>query len=270
VPVLNPDGAKYYTRANINGVDLNRDAFHKTQSESKVLYEIYKAFNPDVCFNMHDQRTIFSAGNSEKPATLSFLSPSFNEEREINEVRETSMSLISSANETLQEFIPGQVGRYDDGFNINCIGDFLQKEGTPTVLFEAGHYPADYDREQTRRYIFIAMLDMITNIATNQKTKPVESYFEIPENEKLYYDVIIRNVLHNNKVTDVAIQYQETLIDERIDFVPIIERIENLELFYGHREIDAKKQSLELDKHIFLREGELLGSFSINNNVIVV
>ncbi|MBZ9778653.1 DUF2817 domain-containing protein [Psychroflexus sp. CAK8W] len=270
IPVLNPDGAVNYTRVNANGVDLNRDAFQQTQTESKALQSVYSKFKPDVCFNMHDQRTIFSAGNTNKPATISFLSPSYNEERDINDTRKKSMSLISSANHLLLKHIPGQVGRYDDGFNINCIGDFFQKNGTPTVLFEAGHFDNDYEREETRKYIFISLLNMIIDVVNDEQINSTDDYFEIPENEKLYYDVIIRNVLIDNKTKDIAVQYQETLIDEKIEFIPFIERIDNLQLFYGHREIDAEKQALELEIPNSLREGEILPLFKLNNNVFVI
>lgn len=270
IPVLNPDGAVNFTRVNSNGVDLNRDAFSKTQSESKILQRIYSEFKPNVCFNMHDQRTIFSAGNINKPATVSFLSPSFNEEREINDTRLKSMSLISSANQLLQKFIPGQVGRYDDGFNINCIGDYFQKDGTPTILFEAGHFPNDYEREETRKFIFVALLKMILEVANEEETNSEEKYFEIPENEKLFFDVIIRNVKLKSKFSDVAIQFKETLSDNIIEFIPVIDKIGDLSSYYGHREIDVEMQPLEFEKAINLREGAVLASIKVYNNVYVI
>ena len=78
IPMLNPDGAKAYTRLNANNVDLNRDAQDLSQPESKVLLDCYNAFKPDFCFNLHGQRTIFSAGKTNNLATLSFLSPAVN------------------------------------------------------------------------------------------------------------------------------------------------------------------------------------------------
>jgi hypothetical protein len=42
-----------------------------------------------------------------------------------------------------RKYIPGQVSRFDDGFNINCIGDKFQSH-VPTILFEAGHFQDDY------------------------------------------------------------------------------------------------------------------------------
>ena len=71
IPILNPDGAKAYTRGNANQVDLNRDAIDLSQVESRVLREEFDQFSPDYAFNLHDQRTIF--GVNGKPATVSLL-----------------------------------------------------------------------------------------------------------------------------------------------------------------------------------------------------
>ena len=270
VPVLNPDGARTYKRVNANNVDLNRDASKQTQSESKVLQHIFKTFEPQVCFNMHDQRTIFSAGNHKQPATVSFLSPSYNPERDTNKTRLASMSLISSANHLLQHFIPGKVGRYDDSFNINCIGDYFQSKQIPTVLFEAGHYPEDYAREETRKYIFLALLNMIQETMSSSDLYPPEDYFSIPENRKLYFDVILRNIKVDKQLKDVAIQYKEELKDNHINFIPIIKQVGDLKTYYGHREIDASGVVLEFDEPFKFIIGEILKPFKLNNNDIVV
>jgi len=183
IPVLNPDAAVRYTRHNAHHVDLNRDASALEEPESRVLRQVFDSFQPDYCFNMHDQRSIFSAGDHAKPASVSFLSPAYNEACDLNPTRERAMALIESANSVLQQFIPGQIGRYDDQFNINCVGDFFQSRGVPTVLFEAGHIADDYDREQTRTYIFIAILEMLRSIDT-PKIGSHQAYFDIPENKK--------------------------------------------------------------------------------------
>ncbi|RZK00939.1 MAG: peptidase M14 [Flavobacterium sp.] len=161
IPILNPDGAKLYTRENANRVDLNRDSQNLTQPESRILRKIYEEFKPDYCYNLHDQRTIFGVADTGKPATVSFLAPSYNEERTINTERTKSINVIVRMNELLQKYIPGQVGRFDDSFNINCIGDTFQSMGTPTILFEAGHFQDDYEREETRKFIFFALLSLL-------------------------------------------------------------------------------------------------------------
>ena len=64
IPMLNPDGAQLYTRENANKVDLNRDSQNLSQPESSVLREVFDNFQPDYCFNLHDQRTIFGVGST--------------------------------------------------------------------------------------------------------------------------------------------------------------------------------------------------------------
>jgi hypothetical protein len=271
IPVLNPDGALRYTRVNANLVDLNRDAFSRTQKESQLLHRVYTKFQPDFCFNMHDQRSIFSVGNAPFPASISFLSPSFNEERELNITRKKSMNLIASANLMLQTFIPNQIGRYNDSFNQNFIGDFFQAEGTPTILFEAGHFPDDYEREETRKYIFLALVKMIQDICLDVKEELIDSYFEIPENEKLFNDVIVRNVKsEDSTIKDIAIQYREVIKNDCVDLIPFIEKIEKNIPSFAHREINAEEQSLILEKHCSLKVGDILSSFKVNNNVFVI
>ena len=82
IPMLNPDGAELYTRVNANEIDLNRDFQNLTQPESRLLMGLYQDFKPDFCFNLHDQRSIFGVGTTGKPATISFLAPSFDEFKE--------------------------------------------------------------------------------------------------------------------------------------------------------------------------------------------
>src|SRR5690606_23703813 len=158
IPILNPDGAGAYTRVNANEVDLNRDAQLRTQPESLILRSVFEDFNPTFCYNLHGQRTIFSAGKTNKPATVSFLAPAQDEACTITITRMIAMEVIGQMNAMLQQVIPNQVGVYDDAFNLNCVGDTFQSENRPTMLFEAGHYFNDYEREQTRKYIYIALL----------------------------------------------------------------------------------------------------------------
>ena len=256
LPIVNPDGAELYTRENANGVDLNRDSVNLTQPESILLRRCFDEFKPDFAYNMHDQRSIFGVGDTGQPATVSFLAPSFNEDRDINECRQTAINVIAAMNETLQKIIPGQVGRFDDSFNINCIGDMCQSMGVPTILIEAGHYPGDYDREQTRKCIFLALLSGFNAISENVivVNKRVD-YFDIPQNKINFYDFIYKNVKINyeNKqiITNFASHYREVVIEDTVIFEAYIKEIGNLDGFYGHREYD-------LDGAVFLgKDGSL-------------
>ncbi len=245
IPMLNPDGAALYTRENANKVDLNRDSQDLTQPESKLLRAIFESFKPDFCFNLHDQRTIFGVSDTGKPATLSFLAPSYNEEREINESRLKAINLIASVNEVLQEYLPGQIGRFDDSFNINCIGDTFQYLGVPTLLFEAGHFANDYEREETRKYVFMALISSFKILSENViVSNGIDKYLNIPQNKVVFYDFMYKNIKINYDgieiITNFASQYKEELIENQICFNAYVSQIGNLDDYFGHFEYDAK------------------------------
>lgn len=239
-PILNPDGAQAYSRENANGVDLNRDAQELSQRESKCLRQVFESIKPHLCLNMHDQRSIYGLATG-KAATVSFLSPAADGKRSLTAARKEAMHLIGKMDQTLQNFIPGQIGRYDDSYNEACVGDTFQKAGVPTILFEAGHFDGDYDREKTREFIFYALLSLFGLIESDLTPKDHKNYFDIPENLKNYNDFILRNVGAENggQSFSIAIQYEEMLRNGKIDFIPKICEIGNLENRYGHAEKDA-------------------------------
>jgi hypothetical protein len=242
IPILNPDGAEVYTRVNANGIDLNRDAQILSQPESILLREAYDTFQPDFCFNLHDQRTIFNVGKTSKPATVSFLAPSHDAKRSISKTRGISMKLIVAMNNVLQNLIPGQVGRYDDAFNANCVGDTFQMLETPTILFEAGHFVRDYEREVTRKYIFYSLLTAIQCIAEKQIYRySQKDYFDIPENQKLFFDVLIKNakIINTTYSESVGIVFKEVLKKGKIHLEPHIEKRGKLSEYFGHHVYDC-------------------------------
>jgi len=244
IPILNPDGAEAYTRVNAQNIDLNRDAQTLSQPESKILRQVFNTFKPDFCYNLHGQRTIFSAGKTNYPATVSFLAPAQDAQCTVTPNRKRAMELIAAMNATLQLVIPNQVGVYDDAFNLNCVGDTFQSYDVPTILFEAGHYPDDYARDKTRMYIYMALMQSLDYIALNRvEGVHYQSYFDIPENNKCFYDIIIRNVRldldKTNSYGDIGILYQEILKEGVIAFMPKVEKIGDLSSFFGHQEINA-------------------------------
>ncbi|MDP5081424.1 MAG: M14 family zinc carboxypeptidase [Winogradskyella sp.] len=273
IPILNPDGAERYTRLNANEIDLNRDAQDLSQPESVVLRDVFKSFQPDYCFNLHGQRTIFGVGDSGVSATLSFLSPSQDAQRSLTPNRKVVMSIISEINKVLQIQLPNGIGRYNDDFNLNCVGDTFQKSGVPTVLFEAGHYPNDYQREEVRRFIFMALIKSLQVISEDVNILNYEDYFKIPENSKCFYDIIIRNArIRNNEMPlkDIGIQYKEVLKANTIVFNPVVDSISSLDDFYGHREIDAKGNFVEILENLELKEGDENDFVLVNNKKIAL
>ena len=224
IPMLNPDGAEVYTRVNANNIDLNRDAVERVAIESKLLRKALEDFNPHFCFNLHDQRTIFGVKGTKNTATISFLAPSEEASRAITNGRIQTMNVIVAMNELLQKIIPNFIGRYTDEFYPTATGDNFQKLGYNTILIESGHFPNDYSREFSREYSFYAILQGIFHIATNTEFNSYQGYFEIPNNEKMFFDVIHRN--RNKK--DIAFQYVDKIIDNQL--VSHLEKIEGEDL----------------------------------------
>ena len=263
LPILNPDGAILYTRENANKVDLNRDALDCSQPESKVLRSILEDFNPDYCFNLHDQRTIFGLLESKKPATMSFLTASYNNERDFNVVRKKAAEVIAGIDQELQNFIPNQVGRFDDSFNINCTGDYFTNKDYPTILFEAGHYSNDYQRDIVRKFVFISLKSAINTISENVIADlNFNKYLHIYQNNKCFYDIIFKNVkiIDNNveKIIKFAVQYKEVLKNTQIEFIPEIIQIENLDNFYSHQTIDFQNELFEFENRNFPKIGDTI------------
>lgn len=274
IPILNPDGAALYTRENANKVDLNRDSQDLTQPESITLRGVFEVFQPDYCFNLHDQRTIFGVADTGKPGTVSFLAPSYNEAREINTTRLKAIRVIENINTILQNYIPGQVGRFDDSFNINCIGDTFQYLGVPTILFEAGHFPDDYQREETRKYIFISLLASFTTLSENDIVdNEITQYLNIPQNKVVFYDFMYKNIKinydGNEIITNFAVQYKEELIDGKVNFKGYIVAMDNLESYFGHYEYDAQG-ALYSDNLDNLPKINQIANFSLDDVVVFV
>ena len=274
IPMLNPDGASLYTRENANKVDLNRDSQNLTQPESRLLRAIFEAFKPDYCFNLHDQRTIFGVSDSGKTATLSFLAPSYNEEREINDSRLKSINLITSVNEVLQQYLPNQIGRFDDSFNINCIGDTFQYLGVPTLLLEAGHFANDYEREETRKYVFMALISSFKILSENViVSNGINKYLNIPQNKVVFYDFMYKNIKINYDgieiITNFAAQYKEEFIENQICFTAYVSQIGDLENYFGHREYDAKG-ALYTDDFDNIPKLNQKADFYLNNTIKIV
>lgn len=129
LPMLNPDGAEVFTRRNALGIDINRDALRLQSPEGQTLKRLRDSLDADFGFNLHDQSTYYNAERTEKPATISYLATAYNYEKDINEVRANAMKVIVYMNNIIQNYAPGQVGRYSDDFEPRAFGDNIAKWG---------------------------------------------------------------------------------------------------------------------------------------------
>lgn len=238
IPMLNPDGSLNYTRVNQNGIDLNRDAVDRVAKESILLRSVLEEFNPMFCFNMHDQRTIFGVEGTENPATISFLAPSEETTRKLTKGRIETMNVIVSMNSLLQKIIPNHIGRYTDEFYPTATGDNFQKLGYNTILIEAGHYPDDYEREETRKFNFFALVQGVYHIATTADFTDYKLYFTIPNNQKNFFDVI---TAHENPSEGKGYVYMDAVVNGVFVSGLQLEKEGDLSTYIAHSTIPLKK-----------------------------
>ncbi|GER60536.1 M14 family zinc carboxypeptidase [Patiriisocius marinus] len=241
IPILNPDGAILNTRENFNKIDLNRDAQLQTQRESLLLRGCFDSIKPNLCLNLHDQRSIFGFANGN-PATISFLAPAAEKSRKITLARKIAIGYINRAVQLLEIEIPNNIGRFDDSFNINCVGDSFTALETPTILVEAGHLGDDYSRDSSRYYVFLALVGILLSASENiSLDKAMKNYFHLPENEKNFNDIVLINVLlEKGKLGTVGCQFKEVLNENVVEFQLIVDSISNNQKIYGHKIFDLQ------------------------------
>jgi len=247
LPMLNPDGAEQFKRRNALGIDINRDALRLQSPEGKTLKRVRDSLNADFGFNLHDQSTYYNAERTDKPATISYLAPAYNYEKEINEARANSMKIIVYMNNIIQKYAPGQVGRYNDDFEPRAFGDNIQKWGTSTILIESGGYADDIEKQEIRKLNYVSILSAIYTIAKGDYTSiAIEDYEKIPQNDRKLFDLKIKNatypLLNNSYSIDIGINRLEIDNKEHTGFYNLGKIIDqgDLSTYYGYQTFDAE------------------------------
>jgi len=246
LPMLNPDGAEVYQRRNRLGIDINRDALRLQSPEGQTLKRVRDSLDADFGFNLHDQSTYYNAERTEKPATISYLAPAYNYEKEINDVRANAMKVIVFMNNIIQKYASGQVGRYNDDFEPRAFGDNIQKWGTSAILIESGGYAEDVEKQEIRKLNYVSILAAIYTIAKeNYKEIPLEEYDKIPENDRKLFDLKIENATYklfgNEYMLDIGMNRLEVDKEEHNDFWYSSRIIDqgDLSTYYGYETLDA-------------------------------
>ena len=194
VPMLNPDGAERLERRNAQSIDINRDALRLQTPEGKVLKALRDRLNPRVGFNLHNQSWRTSVGNPPKPASISLLSVAYDEPRTENAGRKLTKQICAVIRDALEPFAPGQIGRYDDEFEVRAFGDNITLWGTPVVLIETGPWPSPEPDAALVRLNFLAIVTALDALATGsvERADP-QGYETLPINESKVFYVLIRN-----------------------------------------------------------------------------
>ncbi len=250
VPMLNPDGAERFTRENALGIDINRDALALSSPEGKILKNIRDKTDADYGFNLHDQLIYYSAGDNNKPASISFLASSFNHAKDINEQRKLAMRTIAVMNNMLQTEIKDMVATYNDDFMPNAFGDNIAKWGTSVILIESGGYSKDdTEKQAVRRLNYLSILTALYSIANKQNMQiDHKKYFDIPKNKKdKFFDILLRNVKQKSNnyeyIADIGIRKTTDYCKDKQKHTETykIVQIGDLSGYCGYINIDTKK-----------------------------
>lgn len=194
VPMLNPDGAERFQRRNAQSIDINRDALRLQTPEGRALKALRDRLNPRVGFNLHNQSWRTSVGEPPKPASISLLSVAYDEERTENDGRRLTKKICAVIRDALEPFASGQIGRYDDEFEIRAFGDNITLWGTPVVLIETGPWPSEVPDPALVRLNFIALVSALDALATGQVERADPKRYEtLPVNESRAFYVLVKN-----------------------------------------------------------------------------
>jgi Zinc carboxypeptidase len=184
VPMLNPDGAERFQRRNAQGIDINRDALLLQSPEGRALKGLRDRLEPRIGFNLHNQSWRTSAGKTGRPATISLLAVAYDEARSENEGRVLAKKTCAVIRDALEPIVPGQIGRYDDEFEVRAFGDNLTKWGTSIVLIETGPYQADPPDPFLVRLNFVAIVTALEALASGSANAADPARYEsLPAND---------------------------------------------------------------------------------------
>lgn len=260
LPMLNPDGAQKFQRRNALGIDINRDALRLQSPEARILKSVRDSINPAFGFNLHDQSKYTNAERTAKPATISYLAPAYNYEKEINDIRANAMKIIVHMNRIVQQYAPGQVGRYSDEFEPRAFGDNIQKWGTSAILIESGGHYDDPEKQFIRKLNYISILSSIFIIGNDTyQDLPLSEYEAIPKNDRKLFDLKIENLTYNLKgkdyLLDIGINRSEIDNATHTNFYQTgtVVEVGDLSTYYGYETIDATGLRFEQGK---VKEGK--------------
>ena len=194
VPMLNPDGAERFQRRNAQSIDINRDALRLQTPEGRALKALRDRLNPALGFNLHNQSWRTSVGTPPKPAAISLLSVAYDEPRSEDAGRKLTKRVCAVIRDALEPLASGQLGRYDDEFEVRAFGDNITLWGTPVVLIETGPWPSAEPDAPLVRLNFVAILSALDALATGRVDKAdPKRYEELPMNDSKTLFVLITN-----------------------------------------------------------------------------
>jgi hypothetical protein len=270
VPMLNPDGAERFQRRNAQGIDVNRDALLLQTPEGRALKALRDRVRPVLGFNLHNQNGQTSAGTPPKPATISLLAVAHDQARSDSPRRTVAKQTAALVREALEPLIPGQVGRYDDAFEVRAFGDNLGIWGTAVVLIESGPLQGAGAEAGLTRLNFVAIVTALDALATGRTGRhATTAYDTLPVNDSNLLRVKVRNATIVQGTAgvppftgDVGINVSRAVVvrggRRTLEVTPRLADLGDLRVYGALEEIDASGLTVTPAFDPQAREGDLV------------
>lgn len=261
IPVINPDAYVRYTRRNGMGIDLNRDFRSFQTIESAKLLGWLKMNEPELCFNLHDQRTIFHTG--EASAFTSLLVPSSDISRSITPLRRALMNRVGQTLAAMNQPLVG-IGKYTDEFYPTAVGDYLMAAEIPNILIESGVHDASLSRSKAREFgcRFIQQAVLVDSTSSSL-------YDELPFNQQGQLEWVFTNVLYARMRVDVAVRQVRYVSGHQTGTFFVVDDIGDLASRPRLLSIDASSfavtEPLEIDRPITAD----FGDYFFENGILI-
>jgi hypothetical protein len=254
VPMLNPDGAEHFQRRNAQGIDINRDARLLQSPEGRLLKELRDRFHPFLGFNLHNQNSLTTVGDTGRVATIALLAvaadlPGPNglaagTSKEPPDDRYLTKRIAAVLFDALSPFVYGHISRYDESFNPRAFGDNLTLWGTPIVLIESGGSPAGQPPDFTVKLNYVGLLAAFNSLATGKVRNANPAVFDSLKmnSEDPIFDLMLRNawIFTGRGIPpfrgDVAVRH-DARAGSRSD--SIVADLGDLGVYSAHRTIDC-------------------------------
>ena len=101
--------------------------------------------------------------------------------------------MCSAVARTLEPFVPGGIGRYDEDWNPRAFGDNVTAWGTPVVLIESGGVPPGRPLTDLTRLNYVALLSVLDGLVRDDLAGETPDLYEsLKRNEDGFWtDVLL-------------------------------------------------------------------------------
>jgi hypothetical protein len=252
VPMLNPDGAERSQRRNAQGIDINRDARMLQTPEGRLLKILRDRTNPFLGFNLHNQNSLTTVGDTGQVATIALLAVASDLPSSLPEKSKETLAVQQHLTkqitavlfEALSPFVYGHISRYDENFNPRAFGDNLTLWGTPIVLIESGGNPAGQPANFGVKLNFVGLLAVLNSLSTGRIQNANPAVFDALKmnSDTPIFDLLLRNAWICNGTGvplfkgDVAIRHE---LRGKANGQAIIADVGDLGVFNAHEIVDC-------------------------------